>query len=722
MATADPGSTDALSTETNSLGRRIAVEQLKIAFGSLPNSFAAIPILVVVVTLLELTEPPLPVYWVQWSLIAVIVSAVRYYFYRGFKKVKDSPFDYQFWAKRYSFGIMIAGLFWGTTPFVLFRDNSFEHKIFISLLIAGLATGVSYAYSSFLRPARFYMTFSLVPLVVAILLERTAVSYAVASIIGFYYVILMKWLKDNNRFGYEGIKTALEKGDFAEKLASVSEKAEADNRLLRAEVERRRFVEERLEEEQERFKMLTEVAEEGIFLSADGILLDCNEQYAKLLGYDKPEEVKGRRILDAIAPEMRDFVRDVLQKNSDRRYEAVLVRRDGSPRTFEAVGKQITYKGQKVRITSVSDITDRKKMENDLKKAKAAAEEATILKDKFVGLVAHDLRSPFTTILGYLQMLKADETTPLAPSQKEMVERVTQTSHNTLKMVNDLLNISRLQSGKMVLHPRFVSARHLADHALAAHSSHAEKKGVRLEDELPADLLLYGDVPLLQELFNNLASNAIKFCGKGGVVRFHSPSAEEGVVAITDTGIGIEKKMLPDLFRHEVKTSTYGTAEEPGSGFGLPLCGDIVRTHGGSISAESEPGRGSTLTVRLPKVRPSVLIVDDDLQSRSMAAGLLAPLRCEVREAAGGAEAMESIRSSPPHVIISDLQMPEMDGYGLLAELQKDAGLRKIPVILMTGLGVEERTRAFDHGASDFIAKPIDAADLLPRVRRFLGG
>jgi CheY-like chemotaxis protein len=245
---------------------------------------------------------------------------------------------------------------------------------------------------------------------------------------------------------------------------------------------------------------------------------------------------------------------------------------------------------------------------------------------------------------------------------------------------------------------------------------------VKLVNDLPADLLFYGDFPLLQELFHNLASNAVKFCRKGDVVRFHSPSAEEGLVAITDTGVGIDPKILPDLFRHEVKTSTYGTDEEPGSGFGLPLCGDIVRMHGGTISAESEPGRGSTFTVRLPIVRPSVLIVDDDRQMRLLVAKLLSPLRCAVREAASGAEAMKSIRSSPPHVIISDLQMPEMDGYGLLAELQKDSALKKIPVIVMTGLGIEERTRAFELGASDFIAKPIDTADLLPRVKHFIGG
>lgn len=821
MAAAEPGYADGLSTDKGSLGHRIAVEQLKLAYGNLPNSFAIVPASVLVITLLELTERSLPVYWFEWCLIAVLISAVRYHFYREFGKVKNSAFDYQFWANRYSFGIMSAGLFWGITPFALFHNISFTHRMFLTVLIIGLATGVSYAYAYFLRPARFYMAFSLLPLIAANFREKGAVYYSVATMSLLYLAMLLKWLKDNNRFGYEGIKTALEKGDLAEKLGfseafhravitsspdtilltkgdgkilmaniaahkmlgyterelkdknlslllpnnhqrvlaegfkaspeglsqeNVVLMVEAEARmksggkltvecasaecvlnyeksfvLTMRDVSERKKAEVRIHEAEARYRQFSEASFEGIAISVEGKILDCNSAFARMFGYS-PGELMGRHLADLTTPESLGRAMDHIRRESEENYQLTGCKKNGTLFPVELQGRKILYHDQKARITAVRDITARMAAEEGLRIAKESAEEATRLKDKFVSLVAHDLRSPFTTILGYLQILRTDKTTPLVPHQEDLVERVVQTSHSTLKMVNDLLNISRLQSGKMVLHSRFITASHLADLAISAIFSQAEKKGVKLVNDLPADLLFYGDFPLLQELFHNLASNAVKFCRKGDVVRFHSPSPEEGVVAISDTGIGIDPKILPDLFRHEVKTSTYGTAEEPGTGFGLPLCGDIVRMHGGSISAESEPGRGSTFYIRLPQIRPSVLIVDDDHPLRLLVARLLAPLGCTVREASNGAEAMRAVRSSPPHVIISDLQMPDTDGYGLLAELQKDPDLKKIPVIIMTGLGIDERSRAFELGAADFIAKPIDAADLVPRVKHFIGG
>ncbi|MBI3793263.1 MAG: response regulator [Nitrospinae bacterium] len=289
-------------------------------------------------------------------------------------------------------------------------------------------------------------------------------------------------------------------------------------------------------------------------------------------------------------------------------------------------------------------------------------------------------------------------------------------------MVDDLLDISRLQGGKMIMHTSFASAAVLSARAISGLSAVADKKGVRFVNEIPQNLALYGDVSLLQEVFNNLASNAVKFCKNGDVIRFHSPASDEGAVAITDTGVGINPKLTPDLFKHEVKTSAFGTADEPGTGFGLPLCADIVKAHGGVIDVASEQGKGSTFTIRLPRVRPSILVVDDDRPMRRLTIALLDHLGCVIREATNGAEALEQIKTARPHLILSDIQMPKMDGYGLLSELKKDSSLKDIPVILMTAFGIEERTKAFQLGASDFIAKPVNKDELLPRVRRFIGG
>jgi PAS domain S-box-containing protein len=279
---------------------------------------------------------------------------------------------------------------------------------------------------------------------------------------------------------------------------------------------------ERVLEEQERFQMLTEVAEEGIALSLNGIVLDSNEQYAKLLGYERAEEVKGIRVIDIIAPEMKDYVLNLVQKNWDKPYEAVFVRKDGSRRMYEAFGKQITYKGQKVRISSVRDITERKRAESELKYAKETAEQATKLKDKFVSLVAHDLKSPLGVIIGLLQMLKEDADGVLSDKKREMIEHVLTSGRNLHRMIEELLTISSLQTGKIELQKNFINLYSLVFEIVFEYDGSSREKEIKIELNIPAHFVIYADQNLLREVMRNLVSNAVKFTPRGGKVEIFS--------------------------------------------------------------------------------------------------------------------------------------------------------------------------------------------------------
>lgn len=267
-----------------------------------------------------------------------------------------------------------------------------------------------------------------------------------------------------------------------------------------------------------------------------------------------------------------------------------------------------------------------------------------------------------------------------------------------------------------------ISAFYLAKCAISHLSPQAQKKGVTLVNKLPANILIYGERMLLQQVFHQIISNAIKYSMRGDTVLCHSPSGGEGEVAITDTGVGISPEDLPSLFEMKVKNPAWGTAGEHGSGAGLALCAAILKTCGGSIDAASEMGKGTTVNIHFPKIEPAILLVDDDELLRQLLTTLLGTQKYAVRTAANGAEAMESIRKCPPHLVLSDILMPVMGGYGLLAELQKEPHFSDIPVIIMTGKKTEMMSKAYEAGAVDYISKEFIDVELLPRVNNLFSG
>jgi CheY-like chemotaxis protein len=178
---------------------------------------------------------------------------------------------------------------------------------------------------------------------------------------------------------------------------------------------------------------------------------------------------------------------------------------------------------------------------------------------------------------------------------------------------------------------------------------------------------------------------------------------------------------VPDLFRADVRTTTVGTGGERGTGMGLPLSHDIVAAHGGTLRVESVVGQGTTVTAELPPHRPVVLVVDDEEDLRALFKRYLLRQGCDVVEAGNGEEALALLKTIDANLIVTDVQMPRLDGFGLLDAIRRNPEIGDTPVIVVTvGTDVETRDRAFALGANDFVTKPIAPHDFLPRVRRFL--
>jgi len=272
----------------------------------------------------------------------------------------------------------------------------------------------------------------------------------------------------------------------------------------------------------------------------------------------------------------------------------------------------ILRREKEIAETMVMDALESAKMELEAKVAqrtsqlyheKERAEEATLLKDKFVALVSHDLRSPLGSMINMLELVKPEREDPEgAETNRRLISMATRAAHGLMDMIDNLLDISRLQTGSVTVSIKRVNVLSLTESIVQVERFRADEKGVQIINQIPPDYVLYADYHLLGEVIQNLLSNAVKFCRQGDSVTIYRPEGENGALAVRDTGTGIPENIIGHLFDNTMKTTSLGTAGERGSGLGLPYCRDIMEAHGGSIRVESSPGAGSMFTITAPEM------------------------------------------------------------------------------------------------------------------------
>ena len=407
------------------------------------------------------------------------------------------------------------------------------------------------------------------------------------------------------------------------------------------------------------------------------------------------------------------------KKNFDREYR-VIRPADGKERWLHGLGEvESGADGRPLRIVGTNtDITVRKGVEEAMRTAKETAEEATVLKDKFVSLVSHDLKAPLASMSGFLKLVRNDYAEQLNDGAKMILDRAVDSGEAMVHLIDDLLTISRFNTGQLKLNRQFFDAEYLGVMIAANYSNLARQKGIKIESTIPANSRIFGDKALLTEAVQNLVTNAIKFCKSGDHITISLAEGDASTICVRDTGPGIHPNLLNALFKFEEKTSS-----EPGTGFGLPLVKNIVELHGGELEIKSDPGKGCLFGLNLPYVRPKILLVDDDRNFRLMQIMQLRELNADIIEAENGQDALNMMTSVRPDLVITDIQMPVMDGLELLKRVRGEPETKDIPVIAVSSeSGMEIRDTVFKFGGDDFITKyKTDTIDFLPRVRRFIG-
>ena len=367
------------------------------------------------------------------------------------------------------------------------------------------------------------------------------------------------------------------------------------------------------------------------------------------------------------------------------------------------------------------EIAERILTEESLLNTKKSLEETNRLKDKFVSLVSHDLKAPLGNISMTLGVLQKSEAISIESSENAILDRAKDNCDGLLDMVDKLLDINLIKSGRIKPNKKFLKSRTFVERVTERLVTTADESGIALLIDIPDGHKIFVDSDLFSVVIQNLVHNAIKFSKKNDTVVVFVPESKPQSIGVKDSGVGVPKNFMKDLFSPETQTSSQGVRGEKGSGYGLPLCYDIMEAHSGALTFESNADEGSTFFCEFLKADAVILLVDDHDVVKREIRNYLNGLDVEFIEAKNGYEAMERIIDVKPHIIITDILMPKMNGFELLDKLQKTSLTKSIPVIVMTSdQETETREKAFSLGAKDFVTKPIIPNDFLPRVKRFI--
>ena len=565
------------------------------------------------------------------------------------------------------------------------------------------------------------------------------------------YFVEYRMLMSNGAYHWfreSGIVARDEKGNpskLAGSLINIHEKKQA---------------EEALRESEARLQYALEATRDGLYdmdIPLERTFASTN--YYRMLGFEPNEfNVNDELWRKLLHPEDKEETIAAFEQYKSNNFpfyslEYRLKCKDGAYKWFLDRGKAVEFdqEGQAIRtIGTMTNIDERKRYEEDLQNAKAAAESANQAKSVFLASMSHDLRTPLNGILGYAQILKKEKN--ITPPQREGLQIIERSGEQLLLLINDILHLSKIESGKLELENNDFNFSEFIKNVVSITRVWAENKNIGYHFESPSQIpyFVHGDEKRIRQILFNLLSNAIKFTDEGGItfrvaykVSAEKKSYNQFVFEIEDTGTGIPKNKLNQIFEpfHQVKGNRH---QSEGTGLGLAICNRLIKLMDGRIEVDSELSKGSLfrVVVDLPVTKTEhplqpvqeekniigykgakrkILVVDDRNENRMVLVNMLKPLGFEVFEAMDGLEAIHQTEKHLPDCIIMDLVMPNMDGFEAVRLIRENKSLPPIIIIACSASVYDyDRNQSVAVGCDDFVPKPVNVSELLSKLEKHI--
>jgi PAS domain S-box-containing protein len=504
------------------------------------------------------------------------------------------------------------------------------------------------------------------------------------------------------------------------------------------------------------YRSIVEHAIEGIFQTTpEGRYLLANPALARIYGYGNVAEL--RQSVSEIArqlyvqPDRRsEFIRLMNEQDAVWTFESQIYRKDGSVIWIsenvrvirDEAGEVAYYEG------TVSDITESKRAQEEMRRARVAAEEASRSKSQFVANMSHELRTPLNAIIGYSELMREEAEEMELPSFVKDLLKIEGAGKHLLELINSVLDIAKIEAGKMDVHAERFEVAAMVKEVTATIAPVVEKNGNHFAVSVAPEVgVMHSDLTKLRQSLFNLLGNAGKFTKEGivslTVTKEIMRDREFVFFRVADTGVGMTREQSDRLFKAFTQADSSTTRKFGGTGLGLAITREFSRLLGGETTVESALGRGSTFTLKLPVDLPSssaadaevrvvepeitdiskvlqqplVLLIDDDATVHELVRRFLQKEGFRTVCAQSGVEGIELAKKLQPSVIVLDVMMPTMDGWSVLTRLKGDPSVSDIPVVMLTM--VDNKEMGFSLGVDDYMLKPIERGNFVTVLRKY---
>lgn len=511
------------------------------------------------------------------------------------------------------------------------------------------------------------------------------------------------------------------------------------------DITERKQTERLLRESEMRYKALHNASFGGIALHDTGRILDCNHGLSEIFGYSH-EELIGMDGLNLIEESSRQRIWHHINNKLENSYDGIGVRKTGEKFPMRLEARNIPYKGAFIRAVEFRDITEERKNQSALLAAKEQAEVANKAKSEFLANMSHEIRTPLNGLMGMMQLL---EMTALSEEQLEYTSTALRSGERLTRLLGDILDLSKIESGRMSLNPTNFSLYDTFKALEETFSSLCRSKGLPLKTSISADVpeILIGDEVRFRQIIFNLVGNAMKFTDIGIVevsassLHLASDSSIRVLVTISDTGPGIAENKLDSICEPFTQAATSLTKLHQGAGLGLTISKRLVDAMGGELVIESQEGFGTTAYLMLPfnliklpsavinNINKSsqckslkILLVEDDAINQNSIKILLSKIGHDVDVADNGKIALDILSKNTYDCIFMDIQLPEIDGIEVTRRIRTNntSALKDIPIIALTAFAMpDDKDKFLSAGMSDYIAKPCNLGDFMRVFARF---